>query len=144
MVNKIKEYWFGGLIGIFMLLFLVFVVVIAIAPHNDDEQRGFGVCTTDMAYELNMYGGQKKIWGVMGAIFDSYVCYIKVMRDGVHNWVEGKQKTPWENYLFEPKTMEIDKKLSEPYSKDLIKANKLNDDNGDIFDFSVKENVDEQ
>lgn len=144
MVNKIKEYWFSGLIGIFMFLFIIFVTIVAIAPHNDEKERGFSKCTYEMSYELNVYGSQKKIWGIVGAIFNSYVCYINVMRDGFHNFIDGKQSTPWENYLFTPYTMEIDKELSEPLSEDLIKASKLNDSDGDVFDFSQKENDDDK
>ncbi len=142
MVNKIREYWFGGLLGLFMLLFILLVVIVACAPHNDEKGRGFSGCTYDMVYELNIYGGQKKVWGVVGAIFNSYVCYVKVMRDGFHNFVDGKQATPWENYFFEPYTMNVDENLSEPISKELIDANKLNDSEGDIFDFTKKENDD--
>jgi hypothetical protein len=140
LVNKIRQYWFGGLLAIFMLLFLGMVIIIAIAPHNDEKMRGFTPCTYEMADNISIYSGQRQLLGVVGAIVNSYVCYFNVMEDGLNKWYNNEQDTPWDNYIFEPETMEVAKELSEPFSNELLKANKLNDESGDIFDFRENEN----
>ena len=144
MVEFIKKYWFGGLLSLFSLVVLGVVCVVSIAPHSSKEMKGFSVCTYKMADELAVYGARKEISGVVQAIVESYVCYAEVMVDGLKLWVEGKQDTPWANYLFEvEENNEFEDEDVEPLSEDLLKANKLNDENGDIFDFSVKESVNE-
>ncbi len=142
MVNKIRQYWFGFLLAVFMVGFLALSIIIAVAPHNDDKMRGFTPCTYEMANSISVYSAKRDIFGVIGAIYNSYKCYLDVMSEGFKNWYDDKQNTPWENYIFEPVSMEIPDELSEPFSEDLLKANKLNEKEGDIFDF--KEIDDEQ
>jgi hypothetical protein len=59
------------------------VIIIAIAPHNDEKMRGFTPCTYEMADNISIYSGQRQLWGVVGAIVNSYVCYFSVMEDGL-------------------------------------------------------------
>lgn len=144
MVEFLKKYWFGCLLAIFSLFVLGVVFVVSIAPHNDKELRGFSSCTYDMANELSVYSAKKDILGVARAIIESYVCYIGVIANGFVLWGKNEQKTPWENYLFEQENFnEFEDEDVEPYSEDLLKANKLNDEDGRVFDFSVKESIDE-
>lgn len=140
MVDKIKDYWFGILLFSFSVLFLIFVAIVAAAPHDDLKMRGFVPCTYQMAYEVNLYSSQSNIAGVLGAITESYICYASVMGEGVKLWWDGKQKKPWANYFFQPDTFKISEELSEPFSEDLLKANRLNDEEKhEIFE-SYQEN----
>ncbi len=141
MVGKIKEYWFGILLLIGAVLFLLFVALVAAAPHDDAQMRGFTPCTYEMAEELSLQGGQKKIWGVLGAVTDSYFCYAGVVWSGVGLWLDGKQPTPWTNYLFASENFKVPAGMSEPFSKDLIKANRLDDaeDSATIWERNNKE-----
>lgn len=135
MVEKIKEYWFGMLLFVFSAMFLVFVAIVATAPHDDLKMRGFTPCTYQMAYDVNLYSTQSDIAGVLGAITKSYVCYAAVMGEGVKLWLNGKQSTPWDNYFFKADTFKIPEELSEPFSEDLLRANRLDDEQEqDIFD----------
>lgn len=135
MVDKIKEYWFGMLLFALSAIFLVFVAIVAAAPHDDLKMRGFTPCTYQMAYDVNLYATQSDVTGVLGAITKSYVCYAAVMGEGVKLWLDGKQPTPWANYFFKADTFKIPEELSEPFSEDLLKANRLDDaDERDIFD----------
>ncbi len=142
MLNRIKKHWFGLLLTIFMLLFFGLAVVVSVAPHNDDKMRGFAPCTYDMSEKLTFYSGRREMVSVFGAIMSSYFCYAKVVGQGFVLWSKGEQQYPWDNYFFEPVTMDVPKEFSEPFSKDLLEANMLNDKDGDIFNF--RENVDEQ
>ncbi|MBE6462474.1 MAG: hypothetical protein E7005_01795 [Alphaproteobacteria bacterium] len=144
MVEFIKKYWFGCILSVFSLFVLGVVLVVSIAPHNDKEMKGFSVCTYGMANELSVYSAKKDILGVVQAIVESYVCYVGVMFEGLSLWSKGEQKTPWENYLFEQVDFtEFEDEDVEPISEDLLKANKLNDEEGRVFDFSIKESIDE-
>ena len=135
MVEKIKEYWFGALLFVFSAVFLVFVGIVAAAPHDDLKMRGFAPCTYQMVYDVNLYSTQSDIGGVLGAIAGSYVCYASVMGGGVKLWLNGKQSTPWANYFFKPETFRVPEEMSEPFSEDLLKANRLDDEDEeqDIF-----------
>lgn len=146
MAVKIKEYWFGGLMALMVVLFLLFVVVVAVAPHNDMKMRGFAPCTVMMAEELNISAGQKKMWEVMSAVSGGYLCYAAVMREGASLWLEGKQPTPWANYLFEPETYIVSPEESEPLSEDLLKANLLDEEDEEPLSVNVetKESTDDE
>ena len=128
MVKTIKEDWFGILLCTLSAIFLVFVAIVAAAPHDDLKMRGFAPCTFQMAYDLNLYSTQSDIAGVLGAIAESYVCYAAVMGEGVKLWLNGKQPTPWANYFFEPETLKVPEEMSEPFSEELLKANRLDDE----------------
>lgn len=146
MAVKIREYWFGGLMALFVVLFLLFVAIVATAPHNDARMRGFAPCTFVMAEELNAAAGERKIWEVMTVIGKGYLCYAGVMRLGAELWAEGKQPTPWANYMFTPETYLALPDESEPFSEDLLKANLLDEDEKSSFEDNeeIKENDDEK
>ncbi len=134
MVEKVKEYWFGLLLFLFSLLFLLFIAIVASAPHDDAKMRGFAPCTYIMTQELNIYASQRDVVGALGAVTQSYICYAKVMKEGLKNWFVGKQSTPWENYFFKADNFIVPPELSEPFSEELLKANRLNDDEpNDMF-----------
>lgn len=132
--------------ALFVGLFLLFIVVVAVAPHNDEKMRGFTPCTMMMAEELNMSASQKKIWDVMASVNRGYLCYAAVMREGVGLWLDGKQPNPWANYMFQPESYVATVEESEPFSKDLLDANLLDDQEGESFiiNTEIKENTDEE
>lgn len=146
MALKVREYWFGGVMTLVVVLFLLFVVIVAVAPHNDMKMRGFAPCTYQMAEELNASASGKKIWEVMSAVGGGYLCYAGVIRRGVSLWMERKQSTPWANYMFEPETYTATAEESEPLSEDLLNANLLDDNDEDktfLGNNDIKENVDD-
>lgn len=132
--------------ALIVVLFLLFVTVVAVAPHNDMKMRGFAPCTIVMAEELNVGGSQQKIWEVMSAVGGGYLCYAGVMREGMSLWLEGKQPTPWANYLFEPETYIASPEESEPLSEELLKANLLDEEEGEPLSVNVetKESTDDE
>ena len=141
MFKKIKDNWFGIFISTVILFAVGLVWVVSYSPHNDSRMRGFAPCTYEMAEDLTFYSAQKDVLGVVEAVLDSYICYVGVMAEGAKLWIDGKQDRPWSNYIFEVESLKINPKMIEPFSEDLIKANKLNENDGDIF--SVKELGDE-
>lgn len=133
MLKKIRDNWFGIFIGCLIFVSAFMVAIVSIAPHNDDEMRGFSKCSYELAQDLSVYSAKKDVLGVMEAVFGGYWCYGEVIVEGGKLFLQGKQETPWSNYIFEVDNMEIPPKLSEPFSEDLIKANKLDDEEGDVF-----------
>ena len=131
--------------ALIVLVFLLFIVVVAIAPHGDMKMRGFAPCTVTMAEELNAGAGQKKMWEVISGVGRGYLCYAAVMREGVSLWLEGKQTTPWANYMFVPETYVASKEESELFSEDLLNANLLDEEEGEpfIINTEIKENIDD-
>ena len=142
MFNKIKDNWFGIFIGSIVAFTFLLVAIVSIAPHNDSKMRGFSGCSFELAQNLSIHSGKKNVFGVMETVFQGYYCYSLVIYEGFCLWKNDKQDTPWENYIFEVENFEIKPELSEPFSKDLIKANLLNDEDGDIFE--IKENDDDR
>lgn len=129
MVNKLKEYWFGILMFSIVIVCIVFTIIVALSPHSDSKMRGFSPCTLEFASKLSTESAKNKLWGVFGAVVDVNLCYAGIMRQGMELWIEGKQDRPWSNYIFE-KEKEIDNFYEdvEPFSKELIEANLLNEE----------------
>lgn len=148
MGKYLKEYWFGLLLFALIGFTALFLLVVVSAPHNDRKMRGFMPCTYAMAAELEAASQQRQFSDVFFTIFKSYVCYAGVMADGGRLWLEGKQKTPWANYLFESETdpLAVPSEISEPFSEELLKANLLDEDDKDnrnVFGIDDKENDDD-
>lgn len=133
--------------ALFVVLFLLFVAVVAAAPHNDAQMRGFAPCTYTMAEDLNAGAGSKKMWQVISAVSHGYLCYAGVMREGVELWAAGRQPTPWANYMFEAETYLAKSGESEPLSEELLEANRLDDAQDDakfLQNNEIKESINEQ
>lgn len=152
MMTFIKYHWFGFLVSLFALTYLFVFVLVLLAPRQDIEKRGFIPCTEVMADEL-LECHQGAIC-MLKAITKNGWCDAKVIGDGIKNWVSGKQKTPWANYLFTPKleeTEEIDEGLQEFYSQNpdinssMKKLRNLNQKlEAEIQNKEIKEIEDEQ
>lgn len=145
MLKYFKEYWFVLLQVALIVFIALFLLVVVLAPHNDRKMRGFTPCTYVMAAELERASRQRQFSDVFFTIFKSYVCYAGVIADGGRLWLDGKQKTPWANFLFEPETdpLTVPSEISEPFSEELLKANLLDEDNRNVFGIDDKENDDD-
>ncbi len=99
-MKLIKNYWFGGLIGIFLTCFVLLFAVILIAPKQDAKGRGFVACTQKMID--NLFECDKAFWCSIGAISENTLCDIKIIGKGLVDWSNKKQPYPWSNYIFEP------------------------------------------
>ena len=110
----------------FGVLFFIVMLLVVFGKTSGFDQ---------MVYDVNLYSTQSDVGGVLGAIAGSYVCYASVMGEGVKLWLNGKQSTPWANYFFKPETFRVPEEMSEPFSEDLLKANRLDDEDEeqDIF-----------
>ena len=145
MVKFIRLHWFGLTLSIFIILFMFFTTIIAVAPHNDAKMRGFAPCTYQMAMALNQ-DENHKMTKIFKTVTGGYYCYFTVIGEGVKLYAAGKQKTPWENYLFEAENFEEIPEESEPFSDDLLQANVLDEQEAreDFMGQDVKENDDEK
>ena len=131
MVSRLREYWFGILISLMVVVCLIFSLIVVLSPHSDGKMRGFAPCTYELAVRLSQQSGEGKLWGVAGAVTNANLCYVSVIREGVELWVQGKQSTPWANYMYEPEPFYEDANI-EPISEDLLKANLLDDEDGEV------------
>lgn len=145
MIKFIKNYWFELLLGLCVILFLLFSVVITMAPHNDEKGRGFTKCTSHMAFELQQTE-KLSVLQIAKMVSKGYWCYASVMGDGVHLFIQNKQPTPWSNYLFYEERTDKKDDANEGFSEDLLKANLLDDeeDGRQLWDEPEKENGDEK
>ena len=141
-----KDYWFIFLCGAVVGVFFLFSLIIAFAPHIDQKQRGFTPCTYQMAEAFQMTENLG-LWQTAAIINKGYACYAGVMWQGWKAYVHREQKTPWENYMFEPELEAIPfEEDGEPYPADLLKENMLDESelNTNLLQDDIKENVDEE
>ncbi len=96
----IKHHWFGLIISLFMLAYLLVFVLVLFAPRYDEQKRGFIPCTEIMAEELIFC--DNNAWCMLKTIGKNTWCDTKVVARGFGQWLKGEQKTPWANYIFEP------------------------------------------
>lgn len=145
MIKFMKNYWFEFLLGLCVLVFLLFSIVVATAPHNDAKGRGFTKCTLQMGLELQQTG-KLSVMGAVKMVSKGYWCYALVMGEGVKLFVKGEQPAPWSNYLFEEERPMYQDDEGEGFSEDLLKANLLDegDDKKTLWEESDKENDDEE
>lgn len=111
------EKFFRNLYYLFLVLLITSVTYLAvmlyIAPRQDALKRGFIPCTEKLVTDISACE-RGSIGCSLKFLWQDLRCNTKVITDGFAAWVEGEQKTPWENYLFEPKSpAEIDEEI--PY-----------------------------
>ena len=99
-MSFIKHHWFGLIISLFMLAYLLVFVLVLFAPRYDEQKRGFIPCTEIMAEELIFC--DSSAWCMLKTIAKNTWCDTNVVAKGFGQWIKGEQKTPWANYLFEP------------------------------------------
>lgn len=131
--------------ALFVTITLLFVLIVALAPHNDVKMRGFTACTYDMADKINEAGMSRSLSGVMVSVGRGYLCYARVIKQGAERWANGEQPAIWSNYLFKPEVYDVAPDESEPLSEELLKANLLDDEKeAMVWQENIsKENIDE-
>lgn len=149
MAVKSRDTWFYIFLAVLVVFFMGFAAIVAISPHNDAKMRGFTPCTLELADELSSMGGEGKIWGVLGAVGKSYLCYAGVIRQSTEGWLKGQLPTPWAGYLFEPEVVSgLEDEESAEFYDELNDANLLDDaeDGEEVESIAeeIKENTDEQ
>lgn len=100
MLRFIKIHWFGLILTIIGVFYALIFILVFLSPRQDELKRGFIPCTETLVKE--MFDCNGKAWCMSKAIVKNTGCDTKIVLEGFGNWVEGKQPTPWANYLFEP------------------------------------------
>jgi len=104
-MNYIKQHWFGMGISCFMAYFLLVFIMVAISPQSDGKNRGFLPCSQEQTEKI-INCQKNKVLCVLSASVRGNICYMKVLNQGVWNFITGKQSRPWSNYLFEPEIIQ--------------------------------------
>src|SRR5574344_1083757 len=107
----LKHHWFGFLISVIMLFFVIIFVLVLFSPKSDIKKRGFISCTDSMADSMLSCPTKGKIWCMLKSISANTLCESKVVLVGFSSWIKGEQPRPWSNYLFEPEIVK-----SQPYA----------------------------
>jgi len=110
-MSFIKQYWFNILIAIMIICGMGLTIIVSLSPREDKQKRGFIPCTEQLADNITLCNG--KIWCASKAIINNSICDAKIIISGVKLWINGKQKTPWSNYIFIPDLSHIDNPLYE-------------------------------
>lgn len=118
----LKEYWFSLLMSTFLLLAALYFILLFISPRYDLQRRGFIPCTERLA-EAVADCRENKIACTMGAIWDNNLCDLGVIYNGLRDWVGGKQKYPWSNYLFEPELLSDRRDSDNPEVEEFYRQN---------------------
>ncbi len=98
----LKNYWFGLLMSFVLLMGFLFFLLIMLSPRYDAQKRGFIPCTENLVQNLAQCAPTEKYTCGIKHILANTWCDIKVIATGWKNWGQGKQATPWSNYIFEP------------------------------------------
>jgi len=101
MLKFIKKNAFWIVVDFVFFIYFVFLGIIFFAPRVDRLERGFIPCTKSMIEDIHSCRNVG-IWCSVKAIFKNNVCDFTVIKKGFELWKQNKQKTPWENYYFEP------------------------------------------
>ena len=117
----LKHHWFGLILSLFMLTYLLVFVLVLVSPRQDAQKRGFIPCTEAMAEQL--ISCDNGVVCMLKTIVKNGWCDAEVIGTGFKKWLRGEQKTPWTNYLFKPEQLlpdedtEIDEGLREFYAQ---------------------------
>lgn len=98
----VRQYWFGFLSSLILACGFFLFMLVLLSPRQDIRKRGFIPCTEAMAEGILSCPKDGYYTCLFGHILRNSWCDAKVIGRGVSLWVEGKQKTPWANYIFEP------------------------------------------
>ena len=120
-MTSIKTHWFGLLIGLWLLAFIVMLVLIVVSPKHDLKNRGFTYCTQNLISDLQ--DCDRAIICSTKAVTLSTWCDIKIIAQGLKLWYKGEQATPWSNYIFEPETTRLFDDTNDEDLADYLKEN---------------------
>lgn len=94
----IKEHWFGLIISLISLVYILMFSFVMLSPKHDPAGKGFNKCARQ-TYEA-MQNCQKSTWCLLKEVVKNSFCNLEVMGQGVTLWLAGEQPTPWSNYLY--------------------------------------------
>ena len=88
----LKHHWFGLILSLFMLAYLLVFVLVLLSPRYDVQKRGFIPCTETMAERL--IDCDNGAWCMLKTIVRNGWCDAEVIGGGFRMWLRGEQKTP--------------------------------------------------
>lgn len=113
----LKYYWFGLLMSFILLMGFMLFLLILVSPKHDMQKRGFIPCTETLVQNLQTCPKDNKYsCGIKHVLANSW-CNIKVIGKGWQYWWQGKQTTPWANYIFEPEILKTTDENDEFYAE---------------------------
>ena len=101
MISLLRRYWFSACMSIFLLGAFLYFIIVFTSPRYDIQRRGFVPCTEKLAIDIENCG-KNNILCILGSIGKDNICNIQVIGHGMSAWLQGEQRTPWANYIFEP------------------------------------------
>lgn len=118
-MDKFFQYLYYTVLTLFVGSVIYLTTVLFLAPRQDAYDRGFIACTRKLVNNLS--GCERgKVGCPLKFLWHDMKCNVGIIYDGAADWLKGKQKTPWANYLFEPQ-------LTAPEDQELYQSNALND-----------------
>ena len=137
MIHKIKKHAFAIVFGFVFALYFAFLMLIFFAPRVDLYGRGFVGCTKKMIADFEKCE-KKKAGCAAKVMIKNHACDFGVVKTGFVLWTQGKQKTPWANYYFEPVTEEPnpieDEELKAYYQKHVDIVSEMEELNQKYFE----------
>lgn len=103
----LRYYWFGLLMSFILLIGFLFFLLVILSPRYDSQKRGFIPCTEELAQNLASCKAENKYSCGIKHILKHSWCNVQVIGQGFSAWWQGKQQTPWANYIFEPENAEV-------------------------------------
>lgn len=88
----LKHHWFGLILSLFMLAYLLVFVLVLLSPRYDVQKRGFIPCTEAMAERL--IDCDNGAWCMLKTIVRNGWCDAEVISGGFRMWLRGEQKRP--------------------------------------------------
>lgn len=145
MLKYLKKHVFLIVFSLLFVFYFAFLTIIFFAPRVDLYDRGFVACTKNMMADFSKCQ-KNKTWCATKVMLKNHACDFNVIKVGFSLWLDGKQKTPWENYYFEsvtenPNPME-DEELQAYYEKHLDMLKEMEELNQKYFELEKK--LDEQ
>jgi len=118
-MDKFFRYLYYAFLTLFVGGVIYLTTMLFLAPRQDVYDRGFIVCTRELVNNLS--GCERgKIGCPLKFLWRDMKCNVGIIYTGAADWLKGKQKTPWANYLFEPQ-------LTAPEDQEIYQSNALND-----------------
>ncbi len=118
-MDKFFKYLYYTVLILFVSGIIYLTTMLFLAPRQDVYDRGFIACTKELVNNLAECE-RGKIGCPLKFLWRDMKCNVGIIYTGVADWVKGKQKTPWANYLYEPQ-------LIAPEDQELYQSNALND-----------------
>ncbi len=118
-MDKFFQYLYYTVLTLFVSGVIYLTTMLFLAPRQDVHDRGFIVCTRELVNNLSECE-RGRIGCPLKFLWHDMKCNVGIIYTGAVDWLKGKQKTPWANYLFEPQ-------LTAPEDQELYQSNALND-----------------